>query len=806
MGIAYQLSFRVLTTLTALSALTASGTEIAVDAAKSLNVSKADDDVAQLKRLALHVGSDFAPNRVTDAYLKRLQIQTIRLINVGISGRFDGQGNFVEIKPSSRLADGLALCKRLSANPHVIIHGLPEQLLKSVPLKVTRNRALGIDLVNKRQAIGPTDYRLLENWYFAYFEYVTMERGFTDAVFEIFNEPDLGMLIYPTDDIPAKGSDASYDCMLKIYRAASAAAVRFEANHPDCKVTLGGPAITLAFTYRYSNKGWAKRFVVDCAREKLKLDFLGLHHYASVAPFRGAARAGLTNYPPLPEMLAAVQAVIDENLPGLPLRLTEYGAHHNVVGAVGEINASHDGAAFSLDCLDAMLELGIDSASYLVTADQQRHDPETQEPYNVYSWCSFLTASDFFGYPYPKAPYHAYKMVSELTGKRVAATVSAGNTRVFAAADPASQKLRVLLWNFATYIPEYDPVLEEGRPETVTLTIANAALPAETKAVLRMVDKVHGDVYSAARAKRPVNLAAATPRTVTLPLQRNGGQLEFEIVMQPGSIAMLELGENPTRTSLQTPYVEQAEILLKVMRDNRDEQPKTTLQAGATLLQLDELHSEQKMDALTLLVVAAGKAQQPGMAETFAQNSETLCKNLNKPLPFAVARRLGDAERAQEQYAAAVKRYRQAVIAPDCDWRLRFGTELALIECLNVERRFKDVIEFCDSVIGRQEEVEHVAVLKGDFRVCQIEAWRNLGQTEPMFAVYKELLNSNASDSAKLGGVIVVVAFHQSQNAWDKALTAGQTGLALANPHPGLLGKLKTILKQVETAKANDHK
>ena len=803
MGVVCDLSFCV---LTALSALAATGTEIAVDAAKSLNVSKADDDVAQLKRLALHVGSDFAPNRVTDAYLKLLNIRTIRLINVGISGRFDEQGNYVDIKPSSRLADGLARCKRLSADPHVIIHGLPEQLLKSVPLKVTRNRALGIDLVNQRQAIGPTDYGLLENWYLAYFEYIKIESGFTEAVFEIFNEPDLGMLIYPTDDIPAKGSDASYDCMLKIYRAASAAAVRFEANHPDCRLTLGGPAITLAFTYRYSNRGWAKRFVVDCAREKLKLDFLGLHHYASVAPFRGAARAGLTNYPPLREMIATVQTVIDEHLPGLPVWLTEYGAHHNVVGPVGEINASHHGAAFSLDCLNVMLELGVDAASYLVTADQQRHDPETQELHNIYSWCSFLTASDFYGYPYPKAPYHAYKMVSELTGKRVATTASGGNTRVFAAADVATKTLRVLLWNFATYIPEHDPVLDEGRPETITLTIANAALPVEVEAVLRMVDKSHGDVYSAAQAKRPVNLAAATPRTATLPLQRNGEQLEFEIVMQPGSIAMLELGKNPTRTSLQTPYAEQAEILLKVMRDNRDEHPEKTLQAGRALLKLAELHSEQQVDALTLLVLAAGKAQKPVVAETFARNSETLCKKMNKPLPFAVARRLGDSARANKQYTAAVKRYRQAASAPDCDWRLRFGTELVLIECLTAERKFAEVIEFCDSVIGRQENVEHVAVLKGDFRVCQIQAWRNLGQTEQMFAVYSELLNSNASDSAKLGGVIVVVAFHQSQKAWDKALDAGNTGLALSNPHPGLRGKLKTILKQIETAKANPRK
>ena len=142
--------------------------------------------------------------------------------------------------------------------------------------------------------------------------------------------------------------------------------------------------------------------------------------------------------------------------------------------------------------------------------------------------------------------------------------------------------------------------------------------------------------------------------------------------------------------------------------------------------------------------------------------------------------------------------------SPDCDWRLRFGTELALIECLTADENFEEVIAFCDSVIDRQEDLEHVAVLKGDFRVSQIEAWRHLGKTAPMFAVYRELLNSNASDSAKLGGVVAVVAFYQAQNAWDKALAEGKTGLALPDPHPGLRGKLKTILKQVETAKADE--
>jgi tetratricopeptide (TPR) repeat protein len=236
------------------------------------------------------------------------------------------------------------------------------------------------------------------------------------------------------------------------------------------------------------------------------------------------------------------------------------------------------------------------------------------------------------------------------------------------------------------------------------------------------------------------------------------------------------------------------------MRDNRDKQPEKTLEAGGALLNLADLHSEQKLDALTLLVLAAGKAQKPAVAEIFALDSESLCKKLNKPLPFAVARRLGDSERAKEQYAAAIVRYRQALAAPDCDWRLRFGTELTLIKCLNAEKKWTDVITFCDSVIARQEDAEHVDVLKGDFRLRKLEALRNLGETESMLAVYRELLASNASDNAKLGGVISIVVFYRSQNEPDKALAEGQIGLALKKTYPGLLNKLKMILKQIEDA------
>ena len=801
-----QLRMAVFIALTALHQIATAQdeTRIEVDAGKAFNASKDGGDVGRLKRLALNVGTEFGTNRVTEAYLASLGVRTLRLINVGISGRFDDQGAFVEVKPSPRLESDLSMCQRLGANPHVIIHGLPEQLQEKVPLKVTKHRALGIDIENKRQSIGPTDYRLLENWYLAYFEYVKIQRGFKDAVFEIFNEPDLGTLIYPTDQIPPKGSAAAYDCMLKIYRAASNAAKQFEAKHAPLELKLGGVS-SFAFTFKLGPQGsWAHKFVADCAREKLKLDFLSLHHYASIAPMRGEIRPELTNYPSFPDMLASVRAVIDRDMPGLPVWITEYGAHHNVGGKIGEINGSHDGAAFSLDCLDAMLSLGIDSAIYLVTSDQYRRGPNTQRSENIYSWCSFMTSPDAFGYPYPKAPFHAYKMVSELSGKRVATTVSGGKTRAFAAVAPDNRTLRVILWNYATYIPEFAPPIEEGKTETIKLSIGNAALPRDVKAVVRVVDKNHGDIFSAVRADRPANLEAATPLIVTPPIRSDGGKLEFELTMRPGSIAMLEIGANPTTPSLRVPYDEEAEILLKAMRDGRDQQrPETVLADGHKLLGIGAAHPSQKLDALNLMVAAAGKTGNVEEAKRLALKAVVLSKERGEPPAYAVARQLGDRARDEKDYTAMAEWYRQALAAPDCDWRSRFGTQLTLIDHLNSERKFAEVVEFCDAIIAGKDYDEHPE-LKGDFRLRKLSALRSLGKTDQMLAVYKELMASGGKSDVKLSAVIDVVTFHSYRKDFEKALAEGQVGLSLNGTSPGMQRKLKSVLDQIEALKRKD--
>ncbi|MBB77011.1 MAG: hypothetical protein CMJ75_21095 [Planctomycetaceae bacterium] len=71
---------------------------------------------------------------------------------------------------------------------------------------------------------------------------------------------------------------------------------------------------------------------------------------------------------------------------------------------------------------------------------------------------------------------------------------------------------------------------------------------------------------------------------------------------------------------------------------------------GSASLKPAKLPTQQQTHTLSLLALAATQARKPIVAEMFARISETLCKTMNKPFPFAMARRRGDSARAQKPY------------------------------------------------------------------------------------------------------------------------------------------------------------
>ena len=380
------------------------------------------------------------------------------------------------------------------------------------------------------------------------------------------------------------------------------------------------------------------------------------------------------------------------------------------------------------------------------------------------------------------------------------ATASGGKTRVLAISDPEKQTLRVLLWNYGTYIPEGKSQMEEAKVENVKLDIKNAVLPANAKAVLRVIDKEHGDIVSAVHADRKINLKTATPLVQTPPIKRDGEKLGFDIVMQPGSIAMLEIGENPIIPDLKTSYSDTAEVLLKAIRENRGKQPETALEDGEKLLKLSDVQPEQKLDALKYLVTAAIKAKNTEKADFYAQNAQILCEKMKKPLPYVVLRRLGDSERANKNFTEAVNLYKKAVKAKDCGWRQRFGTDIIVFNCLNAEKKYAEVVDYCDEILNGHNYDKHLN-LRDEFLGHKLRALRKLGKIDQIFSVYKKLLHSKAKGDAKLGGVKIMMNYCRKNKDYDKAMAEAKIGLEIPGVSPGELNRFKAILKQIENEK-----
>lgn len=429
------------------------------------------DDVQQLKRLASGVGWEFEPNAETNARLKRFGMKTIRCINVDpLVGNFSKDGSFVVGKPVGLLTH-LAGCRELGATPHIIIAGglHPELRLGVEDIPESQRGLFGNSTA--KTMFGPTDWGKFRKYCEAFFEYVLVEQKFPDARFEVANEPDIGGAIQRSPPKPAKGSQALYENYFNLYKNVALAATQFEKDHPGLHVTLGGPATTWAFTFRFGSFNWQERFLRDCAEQKVKLDFLGLHFYGNLCSLDGAYPA---TYPSFAEMCRQTKAWRDQYCPGLPIWITEWGTSYRTTNAPESvINGNHIGAAWSAAFLDAMLQCGIDGSLYLVTSDMRKQAKDGKVE-DVWGWPSLFVNQNVFGKSYPKAPCHVFDMVSRLEGARVEATRGGKYVNCFASADKERKRVTIMVWNYGCRIPEGGLTVDNATREAMVLRVCGA--------------------------------------------------------------------------------------------------------------------------------------------------------------------------------------------------------------------------------------------------------------------------------------------------------------------------------------------
>ena len=516
------------------------GTEIVVNPAVQQSFT-GKDDLAQLKHLALAVGWEFTQTPESVATLKKLDIRKLRCINVdNLPGEFDKDGNYrIDTARPSRLDAHLKTCTELNAVPHIII---AQRMPKALQIKAAIKDD-GVSLMGggkKSQVCGPTDYRLYRNYWRAYFEYVMVTKGYKNAVFEVFNEPDIGGVVCPTPDVPARGSAALYAVMFNLYTHVAAAADEFEKAQPGLKVTLGGPALAWAYTFRFGSFNWGEHFVRDCAEKKVRLNFIGVHAYGNISSIDGEYKAA---YPSFTEMLNSLKKVRDRNLPGTPIQVNEWGpSYHTDNSAKSLVNADNVGAAWSMEFLRAMLENGIEDAIYLVTTDLYKE--EKGKKVDIWGWPSLMVNPHVFGHAYPKAIGNLFAMIAALEGKRIEATRN-GNINAFATADPKTKKLQVIVWNFAARLPESEPPVDFSLRESVAIKIRNAAAffgRDKIKATRKLISETNANaLYRFQKGEK------LTPDNTGLKTVDQGeyqlinGEASVGCDMPPSSVALIEI-------------------------------------------------------------------------------------------------------------------------------------------------------------------------------------------------------------------------------------------------------------------------
>lgn len=502
-----------------------------------------EDDLARLQWLMQGVGWEFDPTAETTAFLKKIGTKRIRCINVDpLDGAFGEDGSFTVGDPK-RLLSHLNTCREIGASPHVIlaVRVHKDLLLKTEDLQQEQEGQMG-QHNKKKESYGPNDWEKFQKYCREVFEYVLIEQGFADACFEVGNEPDIGGTIHTAPPSPANGSRARYEGYWQIYQNVAEAARSFEQEHPDKRVTLGGPALAWAFTFRYGDFNWADRFLQDCAENNTKLDYLGVHFYGNISSLNGEYPA---NFPSFRQMLAQTTASRDQFFPGLPIWMTEWGASYQGGGDASVVNSDHIGAAWSMAFLEMMLQSRIDNALFLITTDGRRPLKDNPKEYeNWWGWPSLFVNPKIFGKAYPKPTAHVFDMISRLHGQRVEATRGT-EVNSFVVADPSAKTVQALLWSYHAQIQEHKSTIENAQREAVVVRIrdAGAFFPegvGELHVSRLLVAEHTGNIYDLHKNKIAFDDEnTALPEVDKATIRILDGAAEFGFALPPSGVTLV---------------------------------------------------------------------------------------------------------------------------------------------------------------------------------------------------------------------------------------------------------------------------
>ncbi|MDD5578202.1 MAG: hypothetical protein PHY16_02835 [Methylobacter sp.] len=418
------------------------------------------------------------PNKTWLTILKPLGFSKLRIMNMESK-------NSVSIDPSTKELDfdfsqvelkGLNNSKAYGLIPHIVV-GLTPQ----IPLATN---------IKNGQYYGISDWVAYEKYAYAFLEFVMIKEDFSQADFEVGNEPDGNGMPWLLPDSVQPSDPKMYSAYMKLYGAWAHAADKLAHEHPELKLRIGGPSLTFFF-YGFKRFDWVRQFTKDVVAQQLPLDFISFHYYGNSQALKGLTEFGVM--PSLSKMVNYLRDNLKANgLNNIPLNLSEWGpTWHTDETPAGIINANNVGAAWMARFLLNMAEYSIDEGAFLLINDiTNKKDPNHPDKLvDNWGWPSFLLADMVT----PKAPYNVALMFSKLPGRRVKTMpIEQGSIGIVASAD--TSKVGILAfnqnWDFGTTKKDLASTKE------VQINVKELPFIASKVHVVRyLVDETHSNAY-----------------------------------------------------------------------------------------------------------------------------------------------------------------------------------------------------------------------------------------------------------------------------------------------------------------------
>ncbi|MCQ8119762.1 GH39 family glycosyl hydrolase [Methylomonas rosea] len=447
---------------------------ITVEPQVQYNVSRYED----IKLMRSYFQEASLENPISKGPMKRLAplgISKARILNVESpnSLSIDPTTKQFRFSFSSRLPLVLENCKSNNLIPHI---GVAQVQQNSIATGVVNGRHYGV-----------ADWTAYEAYAYAFLKFVTIDNGFSEADFEVANEPDTTGSAWLFAEKLGNSSKRAMAEYLKVYAAWSNATNKLSKEHPELKIRLGGPGMTTFSFGGFGTINWAEQFLKGVVAQKSRLDFFSFHFYGNVQPLMGLPYFG--RYPTIDDLADFLHTQLNDlGLTDVPINFSEWGPSfetRNIPKAL--INGNNIGAAWTARFVLDAAENNIDEGALLTFMDHQSAN-DSGELENMWGWPSLLHSNGIT----PKALNNVATMLSRLPGKRVLTSpVRQGSVGAIASSDKSKVGVMVFNQNW-----DFINVKELAPAEQARITIKKLPFTASKVNVFKSVmDETRANPY-----------------------------------------------------------------------------------------------------------------------------------------------------------------------------------------------------------------------------------------------------------------------------------------------------------------------